>query len=107
MDKYKCFVEDPDDNALIIPLPCKDIHEPDVRKYFIQFCMFIIIIMFIFFIRPIVNSSVTKYCCLDRDDAENNKDTSEKEIQCNIEIGYHKLIIHPDNTLNTAAEEAL
>lgn len=106
MENYKCFVEDPEDNTLT-PLPCEDVHEYDISKYFLQFCIFIIIMMFILFIRPIVYTCVTKYCCLDSDEQENNKDTSEKEIQCNIEIGYHKLIIHPDFTLETATEEAL
>ena len=96
MDDFKCFLHGE-------PIPCEEVCDDDLKIYFYQFGLFIIILFFIMLIRPIVNYSIKHLCCRREQNnniVENINNTTTQETQCDIEIGMQRIIINPDDTLN-------
>ena len=96
MDDFKCFSH----GELI---PCEEVCDDDLKIYFYQFGLFIIILFFIILIRPIVNYSIKHHCCRREQNnniVENINNTTTQETQCDIDIGMQRIIINPDDTLN-------
>ena len=96
MDDFKCLSHGEQ-------IPCEEICADDLKLYFYQFGLFIIILFFIMLIRPIVNYTIKHHCCRieqNNNIVENINNTTTQETQCDIEIGMQRIIINPDDTLN-------
>lgn len=105
MDEFKCFVVS--DSDLLEPYPCDELMDDNISKYYLQFCMFMIVIVFLCLIRPIIIRCANKCRCLNNNEVQvTTSRKSNKEIQCNIDVGVHRVSINPDNSLNLL-EEAL
>lgn len=96
---YECYYEARPINCEEI---CQQIYDGDAREYMYQFGLLIIMLFFFILARPVVLFCTNRYCCTR--DAENRNtvtnDTASQEVQCDIDIGMHRLVIHPDNTMN-------
>lgn len=96
MDDFKCFLHEE-------RIPCEEVCNDDLKLYFYQFGLFIVILFFIILIRPIVNYVIKHHCCRreqNNDIVENINNTTTQETQCDIEIGLQRIVINPDRTLN-------
>lgn len=100
MVEFKCFVRS--DSDLLEPYPCDELMDDNISRYYLQFCMFMIVIVFLCLIRPIIVRCVNKCCCNEVQVTTSRK--SNKEIQCNIDVGVHRVSINPDNSLNLLEE---
>lgn len=92
MDNFKCFQNDE-------PLPCEDICDDNIKIYYYQFGLIIIVIFFFVLIRPFVDYVLRK--CFKR----NNNNTIEiisnnQETQCDIDFGMQRIVINPDRSFN-------
>lgn len=94
MDNFKCFQNNE-------PIPCEDLCDGDLKIYFYQFGLFIIILFFIVLIRPFVNFVIANHCCIRQ---QNNTTiesiTNTQETQCDIDVGIQRIVINPDQSLN-------
>ena len=94
MDNFKCFQNSE-------PIPCEDLCDNNLKIYFYQFGLFIIILFFIVLIRPFVNFVITNYWCIRQQNNSTVENiTNTQETQCDIDIGVQRIIINPDQSLN-------
>ena len=94
MDNFKCFRNDE-------PIPCEELCDNNLKIYFYQFGLFIIILFFIVLIRPVVNYFIKHHCCIRQ---QNNSTvesiTNTQQTQCDIDVGIQRIVINPDQSLN-------
>lgn len=105
MKEFRCFIVDSNDH--LKPYSCNEIHKNDMSEYFMQFGLFIIFVLFFILIRPISIYCVKKFICLKRDNTIADDIipfTENKEVQCDIDMNIHRIIINPDTSLNLTEE---
>lgn len=93
---YECYHEA---RSLACEEICQKMYGGDARVYMYQLGLLIIMLLFFVLARPVVLFCTNKYCCTENIVADTN-DTVNQEVQCDIDIGMHRLVIHPDNTMN-------
>lgn len=96
MDNFKCFQNNE-------PIPCEELCDNDLKIYFYQFGLFIIILFFILLIRPVVNYFIKHLCCISirqQNSSTVESITNTQQTQCDIDIGIQRIVINPDQSLN-------
>lgn len=94
MDNFKCFQNNE-------PIPCEELCDNDLKIYFYQFGLFIIILFFILLIRPVVNYFIKHLCCIRQQNSSTVESiTNTQQTQCDIDVGIQRIVINPDQSLN-------
>ena len=122
MQKFRCFIVNEEQNDSLQPYPCDEMIETtgEVSFYFMQFGILIVIFSFMVMIRPFTMCIVEKCCCIIKERRENAITattgeegastavvTENKEVQCDIDMNFHRIIINPDTSLHLTEDAAM
>ena len=120
MQKFRCFIVNEEQEDSLQPYPCDEMIEADFSVYFMQFGILIALLSFVVMIRPFTIYIVQRFCCItqrrdnsittttDEDDISSSAVVTEnKEIQCDIDMNFHRIIINPDTSLHLTEDAAM
>lgn len=122
MQKFRCFIVNEEQEDSLQPYPCDEMIETDFSIYFMQFGILIVMFSFVIMIRPFTIYIVQRFCCItqrrdnsitttttDEDDISSSAVvvTENKEIQCDIDMNFHRIIINPDTSLHLTEDAAM
>ena len=120
MQKFRCFIVNEEQEDSLQPYPCDELIETDFSIYFMQFGILIVMLSFVVMIRPFTIYIVQRFCCItqrrdnsittttDEDDISPSAVVTEnKEIQCDIDMNFHRIIINPDTSLHLTEDAAM
>lgn len=123
MQKFRCFIVNEEQDDTLQPYPCDEMieRETDFSIYFMQFGILIVMLSFVVMIRPFTIYIVQRFCCItqrrensittttDEDDISSSAVvvTENKEIQCDIDMNFHRIIINPDTSLHLTEDAAM
>ena len=119
MQKFRCFIVNEEQEDSLQPYPCDELIETDFSNYFMQFVILIVMLSFVVMIRPFTIYIVQRFCCItqrrdnsitttDEDDISSSAVVTEnKEIQCDIDMNFHRIIINPDTSLHLTEDAAM
>lgn len=116
MDNFRCFVVNKKDDTLQ-PYPCNEIMDNDISIYVMHIGILSILLAFMIFIRPATYYIIQKCFHIKRRnnntiDGSSDRGTSSvvtenKEVQCNIDMNFHSIVINPDSSLNITENAAM
>ena len=122
MQKFRCFIVNEEQDDSLQPYSCDEMieRETDFSIYFMRFGILIVMFSFVVMIRPFTIYIVQRFCCcitqrrnsitITTDDEGISSSvvvTENKEIQCDIDMNFHRIIINPDTSLHLTEEVAM
>jgi hypothetical protein len=110
MQNFRCFIVNEEQEDSLQPYPCDELIKADFSIYFMQFGLLIVMLSFMVMIRPFTIYIVQRLCCnttTDEEDISSTVVTENKEIQCDIDMNFQRIIINPDTSLHLTEDAAM